>query len=164
MSRRRHRREDEEPGEEEIMIVPLVDIVFLLLIFFLVTSSFRKPIREWDINLPESTYAAKGKYRNDEMVIIFMAKQDPKSGRVQVWKNLVYAWAKTATEPAGKEVKENISETELRTVFMQAQSRMTRPTIRLEIDRSVPYYAVTEVLDSLYSFNLRDVSFRARDR
>ena len=164
MIRRSHKRDQDEPGEEEIMIVPLVDIVFLLLIFFLVTSSFRKPIREWDINLPESTYAAKGKYRNDEMTIIFMAKQDAKSGRVQVWKNLVYAWSKTADQAAGKEVKENISETELRKVFFQAQARMTRPTVRLEIDRSVPYFAVAEVLDSLYSFNLRDISFRARDR
>jgi len=164
MIRRRHRRDEEEPGEEEIMIVPLVDIVFLLLIFFLVTSSFRKPIREWDISLPESTYAARGKYRNDELVIAFMAKQDPKSGKVEVWKNLVYAWSKTAGDPGGKETKENISETELRKVFFRAQSKMTRPTVRMEIDRSVPYFAVAEVIDSLYSFNLRDISFRARDR
>jgi hypothetical protein len=41
---------------------------------------------------------------------------------------------------------------------------MTRPTVRMEIDRSVPYFAVAEVIDSLYSFNLRDISFRARDR
>jgi hypothetical protein len=38
------------------------------------------------------------------------------------------------------------------------------PTVRMEIDRTVPYFAVAEVLDSLYSFNLRDISFRARDR
>ena len=164
MSRRRHRRDEDEPGEEEIMIVPLVDIVFLLLIFFLVTSSFRKPIREWDINLPDSTYASKGKFRNDELVIVFMARQDPKSGKVEVWKNLVYAWSKTASDPGGKEIKENISETELRKVFFLAQSKMTRPTVRMEIDRSVPYFSVAEVLDSLYSFNLRDVTFRARDR
>lgn len=164
MRRRTHRRDEDEPGEEEIMIVPLVDIVFLLLIFFLVTSSFRKPIREWDVSLPESTYAEKGKYRNDELVIAFMAKQDAKTGKVEVWKNLVYAWSKTATDPGGKEIKENISETEMRKVFYQAQQKMTRPTVRMEIDRSVPYFAVAEVLDSLYSFHLRDVSFRARDR
>ena len=161
ISVRRNRRGNDTV---DVNMSPMVDMTFLLLIFFLVTSSFRKPIREWDINLPESTYAAKGKYRNDEMTIVFMAKQDAKSGRVQVWKNLVYAWSKTADEAAGKEVKENISETELRKVFFQAQGRMTRPTVRLEIDRSVPYFAVAEVLDSLYSFNLRDISFRARDR
>jgi len=52
----------------------------------------------------------------------------------------------------------------LRKVFFQAQAKMTRPTVRMEIDRSVPYFAVAEVIDSLYSFNLRDISFRARDR
>ncbi|GDY13889.1 hypothetical protein LBMAG53_27670 [Planctomycetota bacterium] len=156
--------DEEEPGEEEIMIVPLVDIVFLLLIFFIVTSSFRKPIREWDVKLPDSTYAAKGKFRNDELVIAFLAKQDAKSGKIQVWKNLVYAWSKTPTDPGGKEVKENVTETEMRKVFFAAQSKMTRPVVRMEIDRSVPYFAVAEVLDSLHSFNLRDVTFRARDR
>lgn len=164
MGRRRHHRDEEEPGEEEIMIVPLVDIVFLLLIFFLVTSSFRKPIREWDIALPDSTYAAKGKFRNDEMVLGFMAKQDPKSGKLEVWKNLTYARSKTATDPGEKIIQEKISETEFRNLLFKAQSAMIRPVVRLEIDRSVPYYSVAECIDTLHSFGLRNITFRARDR
>ncbi len=151
-----HGYDEEEPGEEEIMIVPLVDIVFLLLIFFIVTSSFRKPIREWDVQLPESTYAAKGAYRADELIIVFMANKDPKTGKVEVWKNLVSA------KDGG--VRERVTETELRKVFFAAQSRTPIPVVRLEIDRSVPHYHVAETIDSLHSFNLRNIAFRARDR
>lgn len=162
---RRHHRDEEEPGEEEIMIVPLVDIVFLLLIFFLVTSSFRKPIREWDVNLPDSTYAAKGKFNNDEIVIAFMAQQDAKSGKLEVWKNFAYARSKTGKEPAPRaDIQEKITETELRTKLFKAQAAVIRPVVRLEVDRSVPYYSVAETIDTLHSFGLRNITFRARDR
>jgi len=138
-------REEDEPGEEEIMIVPLIDIVFLLLIFFLVTASMKKPIREWDIRMPTASYATKGRFHGDELVITFTGKE-----------------IHLASTLGG--AKEKVSQTEMRTAFKAAGERTPRPHVRIEADGSVPMREVAKVIDTLAAYDLREISFRANDR
>lgn len=142
----RIRRDEEEAGEEEIMITPLVDVVFLLLIFFLVTASLKKPTREWDIDLPADTYATAGKFRKNEVIITFMP-----DGTMHV-----------ADKVGG--TREKAGMTELRKVLEQAAQQVPRPHVRLDADRNVKLGTVAEVVDILRNYELRDISFRAKDR
>ncbi|GDY12315.1 hypothetical protein LBMAG53_11930 [Planctomycetota bacterium] len=145
------KRDEEEPGEEEIMIVPLVDVVFLLLIFFLVTASMKKPIREWDIDLPASSFAQTGKFRTDEIIITFVHDPAKKASYYNIGSNSTGS-------------REHVSMTELKTVLEGAKKITPRPHIRLDIDRNVIMYQVAEVVDVLHSNDFRDIAFRAHDR
>ena len=144
-------RDEEEPGEEEIMIVPLVDVVFLLLIFFLVTASLKKPIREWDIDLPKESFAATGTFKADEIIITFV----PDLAKRGMWFNV-------GSNALGS--REKVSRTELDTIIKQAQAASPRPHIRLDVDRRISMADVAEVMDVLQAHGFSGISFRAHDR
>lgn len=59
-----------------IIIISLIDILAILLIFFIVTTTFRKPEPELQINLPESKTAEQAAAAKTEPLVLSVDKQE----------------------------------------------------------------------------------------
>ncbi|GDY12254.1 hypothetical protein LBMAG53_11320 [Planctomycetota bacterium] len=144
---------DDEGDDEMPQFISLIDILVVLIIFFLVTSAFKAPVRTWDIQLPADTYALSARPKKEQLVITLVPGPDPK--RAETLIHLGTSWAGS---------REKATLTEVRTILADAAARPGKPTVRLDVDRKVQMESVAEILDLLRINELRDVSFRAKDR
>jgi biopolymer transport protein ExbD len=117
-----------------INIVSLIDILAILLIFFIVTTNFRKPQPQLQINLPDSKSAETAT----------AAQKEPAVLRVKSEKEI--------TLDEKPVTLENL------TAALQ-KLRETQPSrgIAMQADREAPFGTVVKILDSLKAAGLRDV-------
>jgi biopolymer transport protein ExbD len=117
-----------------INIVSLIDILAILLIFFIVTTNFRKPQPQLQINLPDSKSAEAAA----------SAQKEPAVLRVKSDKEIT--------------LDEKPVDIENLTAALQ-KIRENQPTrgIAMQADREAPFGTVVKVLDSLKAAGLRDV-------
>ena len=117
-----------------INIVSLIDILAILLIFFIVTTNFRKPQPQLQINLPDSKSAeASASSQNEPAVLRVKSDQEITLDEKPVTiENLTAALQKI---------------------------RETQPSrgIAMQADREAPFGTVVKILDSLKAAGLRDV-------
>jgi biopolymer transport protein ExbD len=117
-----------------INIVSLIDILAILLIFFIVTTNFRKPQPQLQINLPDSKSAEASASSQKEPAVL----------RVK---------SETEITLDDKPVTiENLTAT-------LQKIRETQPSrgIAMQADREAPFGTVVKILDSLKAAGLRDV-------
>jgi biopolymer transport protein ExbD len=117
-----------------INIVSLIDILAILLIFFIVTTNFRKPQPQLQINLPDSKSAEASASSEKEPAVL----------RVK---------SETEITLDDKPVTiENLTAT-------LQKIRETQPSrgIAMQADREAPFGTVVKILDSLKAAGLRDV-------
>jgi biopolymer transport protein ExbD len=117
-----------------INVVSLIDILAILLIFFIVTTDFRKPQPQLQINLPDAKAAEAAASSQKEPAVLRVKSEkeitlDEKSVTIE---NLTAALQKI---------------------------RETQPTrgIAMQADREAPFGTVVKILDSLKAAGLRDV-------
>lgn len=117
-----------------INIVSLIDILAILLIFFIVTTNFRKPQPQLQINLPDSKSAKEGSAPQKEPAVL----------RVKSEMEITFDDQPVTIENLTAALK-NLRETQPgREIAMQA-------------DREAPFGIVVKILDSLKAAGLRDV-------
>jgi biopolymer transport protein ExbD len=125
-----------------INIVSLIDILAILLIFFIVTTNFRKPQPQLQINLPDSKSAETAA----------AAQKEPAVLRVKSEQEIT--------------LDEKPVTIENLTAALQ-MIRETQPSrgIAMQADREAPFGAVVKILDSLKAAGLHDVpAFTLPDR
>jgi len=117
-----------------INIVSLIDILAILLIFFIVTTNFRKPQPQLQINLPDSKSAEASASSEKEPAVLRVKSE------------------KEITLDDKPVTIENL------TAALQ-RIRETQPSrsIAMQADREAPFGTVVKILDSLKAVGLRDV-------
>lgn len=117
-----------------INIVSLIDILAILLIFFIVTTKFRKPQPQLQINLPDAKSAEATASSQKEPAVLRVKSE------------------KEITLDEKPVTIENL------TAALQ-KIRETQPNrgIAMQADREAPFGAVVKILDSLKAAGLRDV-------
>jgi biopolymer transport protein ExbD len=117
-----------------INIVSLIDILAILLIFFIVTTNFRKPQPQLQINLPDSKSAEATASSQKEPAVLRVKSE-----------NEITLDEKPVTI-------ENL------TAALQ-KIRETQPSrgIAMQADREAAFGTVVKILDSLKAAGLRDV-------
>jgi biopolymer transport protein ExbD len=122
-------------GIPVINIVSLIDILCLLLIFFVVTTTFRKPEPEVQINLPETTHGTDVQ-RETEPVIVYVTKDSK-----------VYLGEKEIP------IKQLAGEMKAR------KEQMAQPLFSLKADEGVPLGFFVKVLDASKDAGIEGLSF-----
>lgn len=117
-----------------INIVSLIDILAILLIFFIVTTNFRKPQPQLQINLPDSKSAEATASSQKEPAVLRVKSE------------------KEITLDEKPVTIENL------TAALQ-KIRETQPSrgIAMQADREAPFGTVVKILDALKAAGLRDV-------
>jgi biopolymer transport protein ExbD len=117
-----------------INIVSLIDILAILLIFFIVTTNFRKPQPQLQINLPDSKSAEASASSEKEPAVLRVKSE------------------KEITLDDKPVTIENLTAT-------LQKIRETQPSrgIAMQADREAPFGTVVKILDSLKAAGLRDV-------
>ena len=117
-----------------INIVSLIDILAILLIFFIVTTNFRKPQPQLQINLPDSKSAETAA----------AAQKEPAVLRVKSDQEITLDEKPVTIENLTAALK---------------KIRETQPSrgIAMQADREAPFGTVVKILDSLKAAGLRDV-------
>ena len=117
-----------------INIVSLIDILAILLIFFIVTTNFRKPQPQLQINLPDSKSAEATASSQKEPAVLRVKSE------------------KEITLDEKPVTIENL------TAALQ-KIRETQPSrgIAMQADRETPFGTIVKILDSLKAAGLRDV-------
>jgi len=117
-----------------INIVSLIDILAILLIFFIVTTNFRKPQPQLQINLPDSKSADASASSEKEPAVLRVKSE------------------KEITLDDKPVTIENLTAT-------LQKIRETQPSrgIAMQADREAPFGTVVKILDSLKAAGLRDV-------
>ena len=128
-----------ENPDAEVSMGPLIDCVFLLLIFFLVSTMYKREIRDIDIVPPESESAIKLP-PDDEQIVLGIDE----TGRV-FWQ--------------GQEISRTDLHSRLRSVAATSIDRR----IRLDADHETPFELVVELLDVCQFRGLTNVGIRTYD-
>jgi biopolymer transport protein ExbD len=117
-----------------INIVSLIDILAILLIFFIVTTNFRKPQPQLQINRPDSKSAEASASSEKEPAVLRVKSE------------------KEITLDDKPVTIENLTAT-------LQKIRETQPSrgIAMQADREAPFGTVVKILDSLKAAGLRDV-------
>jgi biopolymer transport protein ExbD len=117
-----------------INIVSLIDILAILLIFFIVTTNFRKPQPQLQINLPDSKSAEATASSQKEPAVLRVKSE------------------KEITLDEKPVTIENLTAT-------LQKIRETQPSrgIAMQADREAPFGTVVKILDALKAAGLRDV-------
>lgn len=117
-----------------LTILPLIDILAILLIFFIVTSTFKKPQPQLQINLPDSKTAVQAPAVQREPLIL----------RVKGEEEITLDDKPVALEELVEVLKVSMLEDPERTLAMQG-------------DREAPFGVVVRVLDALKEAGIKNV-------
>ena len=117
-----------------INIVSLIDILAILLIFFIVTTNFRKPQPQLQINLPDSKSAEASASSQKEPAVL----------RVKSEKEITLDEKPVTIE-------------NLTTALQKIRETQPSRGIAMQADREAPFGTVVKILDSLKAAGLRDV-------
>lgn len=117
-----------------INVVPLIDILAILLIFFIVTTTFRKPRPQLEINLPDSQTAEATPAKTREPLVLAVKDEG-------------------ALTLDDKPVRLDDLASALRAALEASPDR----PVALQADREAPFGLVVRVLDALKQAGVTDV-------
>jgi len=116
------------------VILPLIDILAILLIFFIVTTTFKKPIPQLQINLPDSTTAVEAPAPDKEPMVLRVKGEDAIT---------------LNDEPV---ILENLGPT-----LQQAIANEPDRGLALQADREAAFGVVVRVLDALKEAGVQNI-------
>ncbi|MGF1655346.1 MAG: ExbD/TolR family protein [Verrucomicrobiales bacterium] len=116
-----------------ISIVPLIDILTILLIFFIVTTTFRTPQPQININLPESPSASEAASPTTPLVVFVTEAEEVFLGDQLI-----------ATDQLAVAVQE------------QREANPDR-VLALQADRRAPFEIILQVMDALKAAGVREI-------
>ena len=128
---------DDDPVD--IQMAPLIDCVFLLLIFFLVATTLKKPERQLNLKLPESS-AAVTMPVSEDMLILAVDRE----GHIFV---------------AGQPATNSLLHGRVRETARKSPSRR----IRIDADRDARFQDVLRLMDLCHFEGLKNVGLHVRD-
>jgi len=117
-----------------LIILPLIDILAILLIFFIVTTTFKKPLPQLQINLPDSRTAVEAPAPEQEPLVL----------RVKGEEEITLDDRSVTLENLVEELKQTMKDNPERPLAMQG-------------DREAPFGVVVGVLDALKEAGVKNV-------
>jgi biopolymer transport protein ExbD len=116
------------------VILPLIDILAILLIFFIVTTTFKKPVPQLQINLPESTAAIDTPAPKIEPLLLQVRNED----------EIILD---------GEPVTVESLPARLRTAVLDNPER----SLALQADRDASFGLVIRILDALQEAGIKNI-------
>ncbi|MFI0348036.1 MAG: ExbD/TolR family protein [Chthoniobacterales bacterium] len=123
-----------------ITIVSLIDILAILLIFFIVTTTFRQPLSQLQINLPESKTKASASTALNKKSVILQIKSAHK-----ITLNDKPVTAETLNE-----------------AIKALQKEIPGCSITMQADKEAPFGTVVTILDTLQAAGIKNIPAMTR--
>lgn len=123
-----------------ITIVSLIDILAILLIFFIVTTTFRQPLSQLQINLPESKTKASASTALNKKSVILQIKSAH-----EITLNDKPVTAETLNE-----------------AIKALQKEIPGCSITMQADKEAPFGTVVTILDTLQAAGIKNIPAMTR--
>ena len=139
----RRNTHEEEGG---VQMTSLMDLVFLLLIFFIVTASLKKPQKALKISMPTAAHAIDVRLQQEVVISV------TSGGERYVHDGVKY------------NNQAPVSRSQLMAVMNEVAAKRSEGrnvVIRLDIDQSVQFTHIMDLLDNLHFLGLDVVYFRS---
>jgi biopolymer transport protein ExbD len=116
------------------VILPLIDILAILLIFFIVTTTFKKPVPQLQINLPESTAAVEAPAPKTEPLLLQVRSEE----------DILLDGEPVTVEALPERLRSAVLENPERALALQA-------------DREASFGLVVRILDALQEAGIKNI-------
>jgi len=150
------RTQSDEDEHASVDMAAMMDAIFLMLIFFLVAATIQKNREQLPIELPSAQHPTSVVAPNDTLVLSVLRNQ--KSGQIEYAMSTI---GERMTTTGGS--REMVTFQEMINNLRELAAQNADRRIRIDADVNVPYGKISQLMDHLELYQLKDVGLRTKD-